>query len=250
MMALKLCCLIFAVNSVLSNEIDVQVRILAPNGPLMDVSICETLKVRAPQFWEGGLFTQCSFDYLYRHDKDDLQVEIMYEVKTNISKFPEEFQADLPYDFQMWFLNRLLNGGETRCLTATGEAQDSDAYEVEGYIADYTAREKFILVAPFAEDFCLKFINKKFNQDQLEVSNCTLLEKSTIPVDGHILGKYALSTTERQLNFVPFQYHDIYIFFLKELNGDEGECNYNGYWANVKFVENKNTMPDDDDGLY
>ncbi|KAG5454134.1 hypothetical protein CSKR_105359 [Clonorchis sinensis] len=247
MMALKLCCLIFAVNSVLSNEIDANVRIIAPNGPLADVLICETLKVRAPKYWDDGLFTQCSYNYMYKHNKSDLQVEIMYEVKTNTSKLPEAYQADLPYDFQMWYINRLLNGGETSCLTATGEAQDSDGYEIKGYIADYTAREKFILVAPFAEDFCQKFINKTFNQDQLEVLNCTLLEKSAIPVDGHILGKYALSTVEMQHNFEPFQYHDIYIFFLKELNGNEGKCNYNGYWAKVKFVENDYTTYDDDE---
>ncbi|TGZ60043.1 hypothetical protein CRM22_008764 [Opisthorchis felineus] len=227
----------------------VDVRILAPNGPLMDVSICETLKVRAPKHWEDGLFTQCSFDFMYRHNKNDLQVEIMYEVETNASKLPEEYQADLPYDFQMWYINRLLNGEEKSCLTATGEAQYSDRYEIKGYIADYTAREKFILVAPFAEDFCQKFLNKKFNQDQLEVSNCTMLEKSAIPVDGHILGKYALSTIEMQLNFEPFQYHDIHMFFLKELNGDVGECDYNGYWAEVKFVENEHTASDDDEGF-
>ncbi|KAG5443947.1 hypothetical protein CSKR_202904 [Clonorchis sinensis] len=50
-----------------------------------------------------------------------------------------------------------------------------------------------------------------------------------------------------QHNFEPFQYHDIYIFFLKELNGNEGKCNYNGYWAKVKFVENDYTTYDDDE---
>ncbi|GAA52484.1 hypothetical protein CLF_108151 [Clonorchis sinensis] len=183
----------------------VDVRIHAPGGLLQDVSACETLKVRAPEQWKNGLFTNCSYEAMYTHNQTDL--EVIFTVDVNKNKLPEKYQTDLPYDFQMWYVNRLLNGNEKRCLTATGKAQDSDSW-------------KFILVAPFSENLCEK-----------------LLEKSGSAVDGEILGKYELLADEIQLNFVPFEYHDIYLFFLEELNGPEGACKYNGYWARPKVME-------------
>ncbi|TGZ72409.1 hypothetical protein CRM22_002104, partial [Opisthorchis felineus] len=94
---------------------------------------------------------------------------------------------------------------------------------------------KFILVAPFDDEFCQKIINKKFYEEQLNVKDCNLLEKSDVQVDGHILGKYNVTLLEKQTHLAPFEYHDIYIFFLRELNGPEGACDHNGYWARPLF---------------
>ncbi|TGZ60044.1 hypothetical protein CRM22_008765 [Opisthorchis felineus] len=228
-------CSILVLSSVLAEKIAVDVRIHAPGGLLQDVSACETLKVRAMEQWENGLFTNCSYEAMHTHNETDL--EVMFIVDVNTNKLPEEYQTGLTYDFQMWYVNRLLNGNEKRCLTATGKAQENDSWIVQGFIPDLVPRGKFILVAPFSEDLCEKFIKKKFLKGQIEVFGCQLLEKSGRAVDGEILGKYELLADEIQLNFVPFQYHDIYLFFLEELNGPEGACKYNGYWARPKVIE-------------
>ncbi|OON18631.1 hypothetical protein X801_05510, partial [Opisthorchis viverrini] len=189
----------------------------APGGLLQDVSACETLKVRAMEEWENGLFSNCSYEAMHTHNDTDLEVLFMVDVNTN--KLPEQYRTNLPYDFQMWYVNRLLNGNEKRCLTATGQAQENDSLSKQ-----------------------INFIKKKFLNGQIEVFSCQLLEKSGVAVDGVILGKYELLADEIQLNFVPFQYHDIYLFFLEELNKPEGPCNYNGYWARPKFQERKYTQ--------
>ncbi|KAG5454136.1 hypothetical protein CSKR_201921 [Clonorchis sinensis] len=179
-----------------------------------------SLENRAPEQWASGLFSNCTFDFLHEHNRTDL--ELRFTVDVNTGKLPEAYQNGLSYDFQTWYINRLLNGNEKSCLTTSGHGQPNDGFE-------------FILVAPFDEEVCQKITNKKFYEEHLKVKNCNLLEKSDAPIDGHILGKYNITLWEKRKPLVWFEYHDIYIFFLRELNGPEGACDHNGYWARPLF---------------
>ncbi|GAA52485.1 hypothetical protein CLF_108152, partial [Clonorchis sinensis] len=201
-----------------STELDF--RTLAPNGLMQDEHPCKTLENRAPEQWASGLFSNCTFDFLHEHNRTDL--ELRFTVDVNTGKLPEAYQNGLSYDFQTWYINRLLNGNEKSCLTTSGHGQPNDGFE-------------FILVAPFDEEVCQKITNKKFYEEHLKVKNCNLLEKSDAPIDGHILGKYNITLWEKRKPLVWFEYHDIYIFFLRELNGPEGACDHNGYWARPLF---------------
>ncbi|OON16283.1 hypothetical protein X801_07906, partial [Opisthorchis viverrini] len=78
-------------------------------------------------------------------------------------------------------------------------------------------------------------INKKFYEEHLNVKDCNILEKSDVKVDGHTLGKYNVTLWEKQMQLSPFEHRDISIFFLQELNGPEGACEHNGYWARPLF---------------
>ncbi|TGZ60046.1 hypothetical protein CRM22_008767 [Opisthorchis felineus] len=236
---------VILVGAVFSRVVELDIKTLAPNGLLQDVHPCKTLENRAPEQWANGLFTNCAFDFMHEHNESNL--ELIFNADINAGKLPEAYQKELPYDFQTWYINRLLNGNEKSCLTTSGHGQPSDGFEIDPYIVDYIPREKFILVAPFDDEFCQKIINKKFYEEQLNVKDCNLLEKSDVQVDGHILGKYNVTLLEKQTHLAPFEYHDIYIFFLRELNGPEGACDHNGYWARPLFNYKEDGNLEDDD---
>ncbi|TGZ60050.1 hypothetical protein CRM22_008769 [Opisthorchis felineus] len=128
------------------------------------------------------------------------------------------------------------------------------------------SRPQFILVAPYAEDFCEKivvpqntviifllilvdfthhtqYINKTFHNDKMTVTSCELLKKSESTVGGTILGKYRLVTVQAWLNSQDAAHVDLRTTFLQEQNGPEFGCKFNGYWAPVQLVF-RGTMED------
>ncbi|OON18215.1 hypothetical protein X801_05936, partial [Opisthorchis viverrini] len=85
------------------------------------------------------------------------------------------------------------------------------------------------------EEITTSRLFNKFYDEHLKVKSCNLLEKSDEPIDGHILGKYNITLWEKRKPLAWFEYHDIYIFFLRELNAPGGACDHNGYWARPLF---------------
>ncbi|TGZ69945.1 hypothetical protein CRM22_003440 [Opisthorchis felineus] len=86
-------------------------------------------------------------------------------IKLNVSNLPEDYPVGLSYDFRMWYLSRLLNGGNTTCAVTTGRAQSKDAipsthvsaYAPRKFIPNMALtmpRDRFILVGPYVEGFC------------------------------------------------------------------------------------------------
>ncbi|TGZ60047.1 hypothetical protein CRM22_008768 [Opisthorchis felineus] len=152
--------------------------------------------------------------------------------------------ACIPYNFEPFgkhpslittemFINRTRHQNPGSKWTTARRTSLQD--DVDPYIVDYIPREKFILVTPFDEEFCQKIINKRFYEEHLKVKDCNLLDKSDTLIDGHILGKYNVTLLEKRKPLAWFEYRDIYIFFLRELNGPEGACDHNGYWARPLF---------------
>ncbi|KER23371.1 hypothetical protein T265_14656, partial [Opisthorchis viverrini] len=177
---------------------------------------------RNRKIWEDKTVYGC--DIRTQKNQTGNQRELLMHVKLNVSNLPEDYPAELSYDFRMWYLNRLLNGGNTTCVVTTGRAQTKDAI-------------RFILVGPYVEGFCDQLDEKMFNRRRFYVSGCQPVENSTVPVDGHVLAKYYLDTTEFRCDLDPYEYYDVHTLFLQELNMDAQECLFNGYWGGVQDEE-------------
>ncbi|OON18214.1 hypothetical protein X801_05935, partial [Opisthorchis viverrini] len=178
------------------------------------------LRSHSAEYWANGLLSSCTFTRDY---PQETHLQINLKVKVDTTKLPKDAPDDSSYDFLMWYLNRLINGGKTRCMTTCGEGQKEDIYE-------------FILVAPYTEDFCEKYTNKTFHNDKLTVTSCELLKKSENTVGGTILGKYLLVTIQTWAKSQETAHVDLRTTFLQEQNGPEDGCKFNGYWAPVQLV--------------
>ncbi|KAG5454133.1 hypothetical protein CSKR_105358 [Clonorchis sinensis] len=182
--------------------------------------------------WKSGFFTDCQ----HLSEKQNGKYPNEHEFQLTISKMhlPVEVLG-LPYAFQMWFVNRVINGDTSQCFTGVGTAQNEDVYYTEEYRQERKYYERFILIAPTKEIICRELEKLRyFVDDQLIVKGCKRLLKSDVKVNGQLLGKYMLYTDVRLDNHGSGESTDIGGLFLQELNGLKLGCRYTGYWATAK----------------
>ncbi|OON18633.1 hypothetical protein X801_05512, partial [Opisthorchis viverrini] len=172
--------------------------------------------------------------HLSEKQNDNYPKEHEFQLTVNKTHVPMEVLG-IPYAFQMWFVNRLINGDTSQCFTGVGTAQSDDVYYTEEYSGNRNYYERFILIAPIDEKICheLKKV-RYFVDDQLIVKWCKRLLKSEVKVNGQLLGKYMLNTDVRLVNYRSGESTDISGLFLQELNGLKLGCRYTGYWATAK----------------
>ncbi|KER24182.1 hypothetical protein T265_14478, partial [Opisthorchis viverrini] len=116
-------------------KLDVEVILWTPLDKMQDADYCGVLRSHSAEYWANGLLSSCTFTRDY---PQETHLQINLKVKVDTTKLPKDAPDDSSYDFLMWYLNRLINGGKRRCMTTCGEGQKEDIYE-------------FILVAPYTE---------------------------------------------------------------------------------------------------
>ncbi|TGZ69947.1 hypothetical protein CRM22_003441 [Opisthorchis felineus] len=224
----------------------VEVLLLVPNEQAGGTDDCDLIIQRNRKIWEDKSVYGC--DIRTQTNQTGNQSELLMYIKLNVSNLPEDYPVGLSYDFRMWYLSRLLNGGNTTCAVTTGRAQSKDAipsthvsaYAPRKFIPNMALtmpRDRFVLVGPYVEGFCDQLNERMFNRRRLYLSGCQIVENSTVPVNGHVLAKYYLDTTEFRCDLEPYEYYDVHTLFLQELNMGAQECLFNGYWGGVQDDE-------------
>ncbi|KAG5441677.1 hypothetical protein CSKR_103187 [Clonorchis sinensis] len=184
---------------------------------------------RSPSAWEHGLLSNCSYEYSPDYSN------ITFSVNWNFDLLPQEYKDGLSGYFLIWYINQQLNVGRTRCLVADGERPVDDGFEIERPPDEYIPREKLLLVTPFQDGLCDRFVGKTFNNNLFTVQSCSLATKTNVQVDGEVLGEYELILSDQGNS--PAGPKTDYVFYLYEPNRPKSGCTFGGNWGKYVYPE-------------